>query len=429
MVTSYMQQLGRLSRDARLYLVSLSLVGLGWFGLYAVLFNIYLLRLGYGPEFVGLVNGVGFLANALFGLPAGALGSRYGCRRMMIVGMVLQVVTAIPIPFTHIMPVSLHLPWLLVTNSLAWLGGALYIVNGTPFLMNVTTPQERDQAFSVLTALFPLAGFVSSLGSGLLPGVLASILGLSLADAAPYGYPLLIASLLYALALLVLLPTQEHSVEPIVGTGPSEDRAPYALIAITALVILLQLTGEWGARVFFNVYLDTGLNTPTSLIGTILAVAQLVTVPAALTMPLLSRRLGRVRTITLATLGVACSLLPLAMIRHWMAGGLGFMGVIISASIMASAFMVFNQELVRTSWRAVTSGAVSTAMGLSSSATALGGGYIIAALGFRSLFLLCAVLTAAGALLFWAYFREPRGELVHATGLPEPGSGGNPQDV
>jgi hypothetical protein len=43
---------------------------------------------------------------------------------------------------------------------------------------------------------------------------------------------------------------------------------------------------------------------------------------------------------------------------------------------------------------------------------ALGGGYIITALGFPSLFLTGAGLTAAGALAFWSYFRVPRGTHV-----------------
>jgi MFS family permease len=78
LTTSYLQQVRRFNRDVRLYLLSRTMVGFGYFCLYSVLFNLYLLRLGYGPGFVGLVNAVGFLTNALFSLPAGALGRRWG---------------------------------------------------------------------------------------------------------------------------------------------------------------------------------------------------------------------------------------------------------------------------------------------------------------------------------------------------------------
>ena len=41
---------------------------------------------------------------------------------------------------------------------------------------------------------------------------------------------------------------------------------------------------------------------------------------------------------------------------------------------------------------------------------ALGGGYLIPALGFPGLYLLAALLTAVSALIFWQYFRVPQGE-------------------
>ena len=73
------QQRLRFNRDVRLYLVTAGLVGFCWIGIYLVLFNLYLLRLGYGPEFIGTVNAAGSLAYAVFSLPAGALGGRWGC--------------------------------------------------------------------------------------------------------------------------------------------------------------------------------------------------------------------------------------------------------------------------------------------------------------------------------------------------------------
>ena len=68
------------------------------------------------------------------------------------------------------------------------------------------------------------------------------------------------------------------------------------------------------------------------------------------------------------------------------------------------------------------SGTVLMSDGLSVAAMALGGGYIISDYGFPTLFLIGAGATAAGALLFWAYFRVPRGELANRP-LPTDGEG------
>ena len=120
----------------------------------------------------------------------------------------------------------------------------------------------------------------------------------------------------------------------------------------------------------------------------------------------------------MGALGVALSLLPLALIARLVAVGLGFMSMIALAGIARAAFTVYSQEIVRQRWRPAMSGATNMAVGLSAVAVSMGGGYVIQALGYPALFLAGASLTAAGALLFWAYFRVPRGELVRrsATG-------------
>ena len=40
------------------------------------------------------------------------------------------------------------------------------------------------------------------------------------------------------------------------------------------------------------------------------------------------------------------------------------------------------------------------------------GGYVAGTVGYRPVFLMGSVLVFAGAALFWAYFRIPRGELA-----------------
>jgi hypothetical protein len=65
-------------------------------------------------------------------------------------------------------------------------------------------------------------------------------------------------------------------------------------------------------------------------------------------------------------------------------------------------------ELIPSGWRAAMSGATTLAAGLSWAGIAWGGGYVIAALGYRSLFLAGAGMTAVGALVFWVCFRLAR---------------------
>lgn len=412
MVSAYLQKLRLFSRDARFYLITAGLYGFTMDGIYAVLLNLYLLRLGYGPEFIGLVNAAAAFVFTVFCLPAGALGARWGSRRMMIAGVGLLVAGGGLLPLVESIPTIWQARWLLATNSLAGLGLALYLVNGIPFLMGATGLEERSHAFSVQMALGPLAGFTGSLLGGVLPKVFSNVLSVSRDKPASYRYPLLLAALLLIPGMLALMTTREVRTKQVQGRATEAGRGPYGLIILIALIVVLRFAGQGTALTFFNVYLDAGLHTSTALIGVLSAARQLLSVPAALIAPLLVAQWGNARTIVLGSLGIALSMLPLALIPHWSAAGLGFMGVAALFSMTTAPFRVFSQEIVSPGWRAAMSGAMMTGAGLSSSAMAFGGGYLISALGYSGLFLTGAGLTVAGALLFWAYFRVPRGELV-----------------
>ena len=85
-------------------------------------------------------------------------------------------------------------------------------------------------------------------------------------------------------------------------------------------------------------------------------------------------------------------------------------------AIVGPTSVVFQQEIVAREWREVISGATTTAIGIGSAGIAFGGGFMLSRLGYRSLFLAGAVSVALGALIFWLYFRTPRGEYAFRRG-------------
>jgi MFS family permease len=403
------------SRDLRFFLVSAVLVSLAWDGMRAVLLNLYLLRLGYGPEFVGLVNGMGALAFALLCLPAGTMGTRWGSRKVLIAGAGLLTLGFLLLPLAEFMMGSWRTAWFLAATVLTYLGFALYLVNGLPFMMGATTGEERNHAFSFHMALAPLAGFVGSLVAGVLPGVFAALMGVSLEEAAPYRFPLWLAALLLVPGVLALLSTgsgdaweaqASTSRAAVTGNG----RPPYKLIAAIAVSMAFRLGGRGTVLTFFNVYLDQGLGVSTALIGVLSAAGLLLSVPAALVAPSLVARWGNPRTIFGGKLGMALCVLPLALVPHWAAAGLGFMGSGIFFSVTVGPIRLFSQELVTPRWRATMASAFMMGAGSALAGMSLVGGYAIAAFGYRTVFLAAAGLMAMGAFFFWSWFRVPRGE-------------------
>ena len=86
-MNNYWPLLRGLNRDMRMYLLAHGLSGFTVDGgIYAVVLNLYLLRLRYGVQFIGALNGAGVLAYGLFILAARWLGSRFRTRRMIALG-------------------------------------------------------------------------------------------------------------------------------------------------------------------------------------------------------------------------------------------------------------------------------------------------------------------------------------------------------
>jgi len=393
----------------RLLFLSKALFWLGSFGAF-VLSNLYLLRLGFGPEFIGTMNGVGLVAEAAVALPAGELGRRWGSRNVIVVAEGVSALCFVGIAIAWLLPPDGRGAWLLGSNFVASLAFAAALVNMTPFLMERTSSEERSHAFSIFSAVTTSAACLGSFGAGLLPAAVAPLLGATTQEAAPYGLGMLLAGLLLFPAALVLLGAAKRApgaddaaCRPAeqVETGPALPlRLAIAPIAVMTLAVLVRTAGDGSVNVFFNMYLDDGLRVPTALVGTLSALGQVLGIPAALLTPLLVRAWGNGRTYVLAVAGVAAALVP-----RWQAAALSYTAIVALLAAAGPAGTVYQQSLVPPRWRPAMAGAVSMAFTGGWAIISFGGGFLVSGSGYRSLFLTGAGLVLAGALIFWAYTR------------------------
>jgi MFS family permease len=408
----YLGNMRRLGPDVARYFVAISLVGFAVDGgVYSTLLNLFLDRMGYGPENIGLVNSVGALIFAFTSLPAGMLGERWGSRRIMLLGLGLLTVSATLLPLADALPAAARMPWLLVMITGLYLGLALYFVNTAPLLLGFIAADQRNQAYATQTALIALAAFLGSLTGGLLPPLIGSIIGVPLSEPAPYRYGLLVAGLAITPALLAITKTRPVIVRdtpvpaagaPVIATAASI----LGLLSLIALVRTLQVAGLAATATFFNLYLDTTLHVPTAQIGLLLALGRLAGVPAALGTAALSARFGNRGVVIGASLATAIGMLPITLIPHWAAAGLSLMAVFSLSSVRYAASMVYFLELVPPNRRATIAGVTEMAAGVCFTAMTFGGGYVIALLGYPTLFAIGAALTALSALVFWVGFRH-----------------------
>jgi MFS family permease len=392
-----------LNRNIRLFLGSAGLLSSSLFGGYAVLMNLFLLRLDFGPGFVGLVNGIGLLCWAVAAPLAGARANRFGPRRLMAFGLGCVFAGGSLLPFGADLDGDARSVWIVASYSLASAGAGVFFVNFSPFIMGSVAPRLRSRAFALASATFPTSGFAGSLVGGFLPGIFAGLLGVGLDDPAAYRYPLHLTALIVLPGILLVARTTDvEQVERDPAGGPRSRLPIVAIVAMTFLGILRPF-GEGSVRTFFNIYMDSGLGVDTAIIGTTFALSQLLVGPIALLSPLISSRIGTGRTTLLAIIGITVSLVPMALIADPTAAVVGLITVFAFTSIMRPALAIYQMELVRPEFWGLMSGFVNLSWALGSSSTALIGGALIANFGYSSLFLTGAVLSAIGALLYGVF--------------------------
>jgi MFS family permease len=399
---NYWATLRLIGRDARLLIATQALMGFGYVGAYAVLFNLYLLRLGYDAAYIGQVNGIGRLGFALVGVPAGLLGVRYGPRPLLIAGELVIVVGLVGAPLCEFVPAAWQGAWVTLGCFLGFAGASLFFVNALPYLMSVSGERERSHVFSMMGMMMPLASFAGSLVGGFLPGLTCRLLDVTDADPAAYRWPLMAAGTLFLLTLPLVMATRpaadadDRADHPLRGLP----QAPVRTIAGMALVMLLVSVGFGIPVSFFNLYLDDGLGAATEVIGTITAATQIVAAPAMLLLPLVVARFGYRGGFAVSRAIMALAYLPVALIPTLRAATGWMLAVMSTSAISQQIFNIHSQSSVAPRWRTLMSGIVNTTMGVGWGATAFAGGLVIERWGYETLFLGGSAASALTVVLY-----------------------------
>ena len=143
----YASKLRRFNPNARKYLLFVFLTTLNA-GIYGVIFNLYILRLGFGEDFLGLILSISATSTGLFSIPAAFVCDRLGRKRTLLLSSVLS---AISLFFLY----NTTTPELLVLFSLAsGMASALGLVTGSTFLLENSTKEERMYLFSMSSLIY-----------------------------------------------------------------------------------------------------------------------------------------------------------------------------------------------------------------------------------------------------------------------------------
>ncbi|MBI4199486.1 MAG: MFS transporter [Chloroflexi bacterium] len=398
---SYWGTVRQFSKNARLFLAYSLMAELGT-GIWAVLFNLYLLRLEFSITFIGTFWLLNMLFHGIAALPAGVIGDRFGRRRSFFIATTIALIAQGSLLFTREPAV------ILAFAAMAGMGEAFHGVTGAPFMMENSEPGERPHLFSLNSAFLQLSRFGGNIAGGFLPLALAVVLGTPAVDPAAARGALVLALPLTMVALFPLAFMKEKPVERVEDLRQLvmlRNVVHAGIVARLALLSLLVGTGFGLTIRFFNVFFKEVHSASDSEIGTILAFGALASAGSILVSPLLAQHWGKAKGILLSQMASIPFLLLMALVPSLTAVTVFY---VVRGAFYALGQPLRNQlsmEFVVAKERGTTAGFTHTAFDLGGGVGAGVAGLLITASGdFVPTFTVAATLIAVPAVLYFLFF-------------------------
>ena len=268
----YLRTAREFNRSAVLFIAVCMLHAFAMHGIYSLLVNLYLLRLGYEASFIGMFNGIANIAIVISPATAALLARRWTPKVPLLSGLLCSIVLIAILPIAEALHGHAQTAWLLVINTLIVLAVSIWFVYGVPFMMSLLEPSQQNHGFSIRWALLAMGGFTGNVTGGWLPPLFASLSDSSTEGPEPFRYALWLAAVLIGIAAIgmkhIHAPQHDDDTSPV---NRSEDGGNFIRMLIAFLLIALLLNvATTGTKIFFNVYLETDLGMDSVGIGYII---------------------------------------------------------------------------------------------------------------------------------------------------------------
>lgn len=405
-LADYSTNLSAFQPNARLFLANVIIIGAA-FGVFRLLFNFYVLSLGFDETLLGTLITASSLTALLAALPMGYLIGRIGQKRALIFGSLVEglaVAGMIALPSA---------PMLIAMNVVVGLGQSLTGVAMGPFLMENSSEKERTYLFSLTSGLQMTSAFVGNWIGGYLPTWIAGWQSSDPTSSSAYSASLAAISIIAATSALPLLFLRINRKQSSQGSS----FAPFSYFAknskLLSRLILPMLTTSLGAGLimpFMNVFFRNVHNQPDPVIGSLFAWCSLAMGVGLLIAPPLADRYGKIQVVVISQ-ALSIPFLFALGFSPWYA--LSAFSYYIRAGLMNMSlpvYQTFVMERVGPSERATVASLVSMATNLGWAFSPTVSGWIQVNYGFSPAFIATIVLYIVSIYLYWRYFwkRTPR---------------------
>ncbi|MDP4086353.1 MAG: MFS transporter [Bacillota bacterium] len=290
-------------------------------GMFMVIYNFYIRRLGYSDSVNGKVISMGSLATAIALVPAGLVSDRLGRKKIIFIGILLS-------GFILVSRSIFSEQHLLVTT--AFIGGlvmAFIQVSSLPWLAENSTPEQRVHLFSLYYAMMTAASVVGNL----LGGVLTDLFSLFTSELGSIRITLLIGSFIFLFGTIPAAKFHENTKKSGKGKKNKLSRKwnwkdeGLKIIILFAIANILIGFGSGLVIPYLNLYFADRFYASTSSIGIIISLGQAATAVAMFIGPFFVNKVGEVKAVVLLQLFSLPFLLLTAYTKFLWVAVLGFL--------------------------------------------------------------------------------------------------------
>ena len=288
----YASKVRRFSPNARMYLLFIFLTTLN-VGIYGVIFNLYILSLGFKEDFLGLILSTSSASSGLFAIPAAIVCDRLGRKRTLLLSSILN---ALSLFFLY----NTTSQELLVLFSIAsGMASALGLVTGATFLLENSSADERMYLFSMSSLIYAFSILSGNMIGGFLPDLFTDLFIFEAGGSIAYRLTLYVSLAATICSLLPLTYVKEKNTAENAGMGSQllVYKSIFRSKTVRAMVLFYCLYGiGWGTSLpYFNVYFDVVLGANANQIGIIFSISQLFMMLGYFLVPILTEKMGKIK--------------------------------------------------------------------------------------------------------------------------------------
>jgi MFS family permease len=309
-----------------------------------LLFNFYLVSLGYAADTAGLLSTVNRMAGVALGLPIGVLIDRAGARRSLILGVLLYG------GGWALALLSGALWALAITQFLVGAALVLALTAVVPLMTGVTGPSERAVVFGLNASAALMVGLLGSAVGGLLPALAAALLQSDPQSVAAYRLALTAVVAIGLTAALPVLRGMPDAARDAAAAAVDIEPArlsPRRLLSYALPALLLGI-GSGAILPFQNLFFRQTFGLSDAAVGVVLAGSALVMGMGAMLGGPISARMGVQRAAATLRLGAAPALL-LMLAPTLLPATVGFClrGMCVAASFPLNDALVMQATPIR----------------------------------------------------------------------------------